>query len=568
MFDFKKMKIQKKLSTAFMLIIAIASVAAIVGTIAMAILSTRYTYALRSYGFPQGDIGEAMTTFADTRSLTRGSIGYQDDNAIADNVKNHETKRQEFKDHFAKLQDTLASKEEESTYESAAAKLDQYWPIDDEVVALGSTPDAEKSAASQKIAIEQLDPLYDSIMADLVHLMELNETTGSKLDVMLSAMSNILIVVIVALMVGAVVIAMKLGTTIAKGISVPLGQLADRLQLFAGGNLSEPFPIVDTEDEVADMTKEAGQMAKSLEAIIADAGNMLETMAGGNYTVDSKIQDKYVGDFSQLLKSIRDMNHQMNGTLRSIDEMSVQVSTGSGNLSEAAQGLAEGATEQAGAVEELQATFTNITEGVQRTAESVGDSYKQAQKYAKEADHSRAEMQEMVSAMERINETSQKIENIISEIEEIASQTNLLSLNAAIEAARAGEAGKGFAVVADEIRKLAEQSAQSAVDTRELIEGSIREIAEGSKAAERAAASIEEVVKGVKTIADTSKELSTLSTEQAAAMQQAESGIDQISEVVQANSATAEEASATSQELEAQAVSMNDLVGRFVLQNE
>ena len=174
----------------------------------------------------------------------------------------------------------------------------------------------------------------------------------------------------------------------------------------------------------------------------------------------------------------------------------------------------------------------------------------------------------MVSAMERINETSQKIENIISEIEDIASQTNLLSLNAAIEAARAGEAGKGFAVVADQIRKLAEQSAQSAVDTRQLIEGSLSEITEGNKAAERAAASIEEVVQGVKMIADASKELSVISGEQAQAMEQAEAGISQISEVVQSNSATAEESSATSQELSAQALSMNELVGRFILKDE
>ncbi len=165
----------------------------------------------------------------------------------------------------------------------------------------------------------------------------------------------------------------------------------------------------------------------------------------------------------------------------------------------------------------------------------------------------------------RINETSQNIGNIISEIEDIASQTNLLSLNASIEAARAGDAGRGFAVVADQIRKLAEQSTQSAVDTRQLIEGSLAEVEEGNRAAQRASQSIELIISGIKEIAQSSQELSEISKEQSSAMLQVEQGINQISEVVQSNSATAEETSATSQELSAQAATMNDLVSRFTL---
>ena len=184
---------------------------------------------------------------------------------------------------------------------------------------------------------------------------------------------------------------------------------------------------------------------------------------------------------------------------------------------------------------------------------------------ADEADNSRAQMKAMVDAMARINDTSKKIENIISEIEDIASQTNLLSLNASIEAARAGEAGRGFAVVADQIRQLAEQSTKSAVDTRELIEGSLQEINEGNKAAENAAASIETVVEGIEKIAEASRNISVVSKDQATAMDQAEQGVNQISEVVQANSATAQESSATSEELSAQAVSLDELISKFIL---
>ena len=188
-----------------------------------------------------------------------------------------------------------------------------------------------------------------------------------------------------------------------------------------------------------------------------------------------------------------------------------------------------------------------------------------AQQYADQADNSREEMKYMMAAMERINEASTRIGNIISEIEAIAAQTNLLSLNASIEAARAGESGRGFAVVADQIRELADQSAQAAVDTRELIEGSVQEVTEGNRAAERASKAIESVVAGIKEIADFSRSLKVMVEDQTEAMRQAESGVNQISEVVQSNAATAEEASATSEELSAQASILDELVGQFVL---
>ena len=177
-------------------------------------------------------------------------------------------------------------------------------------------------------------------------------------------------------------------------------------------------------------------------------------------------------------------------------------------------------------------------------------------------------MGSMVATMERISDTSGKIESIISDIEDIASQTNLLSLNAAIEAARAGDAGRGFAVVADQIRNLAEQSAQSAVNTRKLIEGSIHEINAGSAAAVKTAEVLEGVVASVKDIAGTSKELSENVKLQVESIERANVGIYRISDVVQSNSATAEEAYATSEELAAQASSMDALVAKFKLRKD
>lgn len=202
----------------------------------------------------------------------------------------------------------------------------------------------------------------------------------------------------------------------------------------------------------------------------------------------------------------------------------------------------------------MQATINELTSGIKTTAEELGTAYDEAYKYAEIAEGSRGDMEVLVQAMSRINETSEKIGAIITQIEDIASQTNLLSLNASIEAARAGEAGKagkGFAVVADQIRNLAEQSAKSAVDSKALIEAAIHEVGDGNMYAEKASTSLREVVDGIQAIADSAKKIIEISIEQADSMEQVEATAERIAEVVQNNSAAAQETSATSEELTA-----------------
>ena len=208
---------------------------------------------------------------------------------------------------------------------------------------------------------------------------------------------------------------------------------------------------------------------------------------------------------------------------------------------------------------------SEISSSLGRTTDKANNACERATQCAQEAKKSHSEMEVMVDAMSKISETSRNISNIIVEIEDIASQTNLLSLNAAIEAARAGEAGKGFAVVADQIRNLADQSAKSAVSTKQLIEESISKIEEGNQAAAKTSESIMNAVAMMQAIADNSKDISEMVTREADSIEQADQGIIRISEVVQSNSATAEETSATSEELSAQAISMDEIVSKFVL---
>lgn len=562
---FKKFRIQKRLTVSFILVAAVASIAAIVGAIAMFYIASRYDYALTNYGFSQGDIGKAMVVYADAYSNTRAVIGYTDEAIIKTALETHDQKKASCEDYMETIKSTLTSPDEISTYDTALQSMESFWKIESEILELGNTTDEVKSAEAQARAASELTPLYNQTYATLAELMSLNVTTGNELKSSLMVLRMVLLIVIIAVIAGALVCSILLGNNISKGIANPMHALSDRLTTFAGGNLSEPFPVSDSQDEVADMVSVAKSMAENLAMIIQDAKYRLGEMAKGDYTVESSMADRYVGEFSELHTAIHQMNLNMNETLHQIEEASAQVSVGSGNLAQASQSLAEGATEQAGAVEELLATISDLTGGIELTSSRVGEAYEEARKYSDKANESRMEMQAMVDSMGRISETSKKIEGIIGEIEEIASQTNLLSLNASIEAARAGEAGRGFAVVAGQIGKLAEESAQSAVNTRELIMSAISEIGEGTQTAGRTADTIDEVVNGINHIAGSAKQVSELSVTQSEAMKQAEAGVNQISEVIQANSATAEESSATSQELSAEADSLDSLVKQFKL---
>ena len=563
-----ELKIRERLSKSFMQVITIASISAVVGIIALLVMTRMYNNALTNYGFSQGDIGKAMVVFSEARSDLRGAVGYSEDGIIKELKDDYYAKKDAFNTYLAAIEKSMVTQAGKDAYNQIIADLDGYWDLSDELIEAGATTDQAKSKDAQDRATKELKPMYETVYGDMKALMDVNVQKGNQTERMLALMEIIVVIIIAAIIGFCIFVGKRIGNQIADGISNPLHQISERLKTFADGDLDSEFPVHDAKDEVAEMIVTARQMADNLNAIISDSGRLLNEMANGNFAIKTECEDRYTGKFNALLMGVRNMNRKMDEALRQVGETAEQVSLGSGNMAEAAQSLAEGATEQAGAVEELQATIADITANVEHTAENLEKSHADARKYADDADRSRDQMQAMVEAMQRISESSMKIENIISELEDIASQTNLLSLNASIEAARAGEAGKGFAVVADQIRKLAEQSGASAVSTRELIEGSIHDVEEGNKAVALVSETLDEVIKGINDIADTSKSLSENSQAQATAMEQAEQGVNQISEVVQSNSAMAQETSATSEELSAQAETLDNLVRQFTLREQ
>jgi len=561
--DVGNMRIQKRLTTTFLIVAVSLSMVGIIAAIAAFIVGHEYSDALVSYGFAQGDVGKMMVDFADLRSDTRAIVGYENQDMINNMYADYEETRADFEEGMAAVESALASEDEKKIFEQMEAAVNKYFEIEKEVQGMASIDNKEQRLAAHQLANDEMAPAYREAYALMEEIMDVKTTTGSKLGDALSIAVYAVVGVSVILVIVGMIIALRMGSSVAKGIAQPLDELADRFDKFSKGDLESPFPVYDRPDEVGDMMKSGKEMSRVLCGVIKDLQQALKKLAEGDWTATSEHPEMFIGDLSEILQGMDKTIDKMNEALHNIREVSDQVSVGASGLAEAAQSLAEGATDQAGAVEELQATIANITEAVNHTAEKTKESYDQAQEYSEKADASRGEMEKLMEVMGRINETSQQIGNIISEIEDIASQTNLLSLNASIEAARAGEAGKGFAVVADQIGKLADQSGKSAVDTRRLIEGILQEIEDGNNVAGHAAGSIAEVVEGVNQIAGTVSGLAQISSEQAESMGQVEIGINQISEIVQSNSAAAQELSATSEEMLAQAETMTNLEKQF-----
>lgn len=371
-------------------------------------------------------------------------------------------------------------------------------------------------------------------------------------------------VVLVLIAIFNLVFVLKISGSVVLSLVQPIKELEDAAKKMAEGDFDVDITY-DSDDELGELADCFRATTSSLKVIIEDLYRIVSELKEGNFDVETECPERYVGDFESLLQQLMDMVEKISNVLGSIQSAADQVAAGSTELANSAQGLAEGAANQASSVEELLATVTEVTSQVEENSRATDRLHENAKSVGGEAEVSRKKMAELMHAMESIKDTSQEINNIIVDIEEIASQTNLLSLNAAIEAARAGDAGKGFAVVADQIRKLAEDSAQSAVKTKQLIEASLLEVSKGNDMTTETAGSMNKVIDELEDILVAVDEIRNASDKQAVSVKEIEKGVEQISMVVTSNSATAEQTSATSEQLSAQAVTLNGQVEQFKL---
>ena len=352
---------------------------------------------------------------------------------------------------------------------------------------------------------------------------------------------------------------------IAMGLVRPIHKLHKVANQIAEGELDVELNV-SSNDEIGEVAESIGKTVVRLKDYIKyidEIAEVLGEIAQGNLLYTLK-QD-YAGEFGKIKVALENISVTMKKTILGINSSADQVTGGAGQIAEAAQALADGATQQAAAVEELLATVTDISYRVRDNADYAANAANSADSVKKSIEYSNEEMRQLVSAMEEINECSNAISVIIANIEEIADQTNLLSLNASIEAARAGEMGRGFAVVANEVGNLANESVSAVQRSTELIQNSMDAVQRGMELVNQTAKRLEESVNGVIGLTDQMNELSAAARGQVESLSEVESGINQISSVVSDNSAMAEESAASSEQLSAQASTLNEMIGIFVI---
>lgn len=555
----KKMKVEKKLKFCFILAVFIASISGILGLIVLLYSNISYNDVLVKNGFSQGEIGIFSTYLNKEPSIIREIILITDEAEMKEADEEFADIKEKTDAALVTVKKHCKTAEDLEYLEIIDEKLPLYREIFNEVKDYAMK---HQNNQALELLFSQGKPTLKELTNAVEGLIRLNVESGNKAAKFMTIQTYVCTGIMILVIVVSILISIRLARFIAKLFAEPIDKIKDASRELANGNLDihvEPmYP-----DEIGEMTENFQEAIGTLKEYIAELTRIFGEFGVGNFNVVPEVSFK--GNFKALEESAEMISNSLSETLGKISEASGQVALGASQMSESAQSLAEGATDQSASVEELTATIQNITETTVSSSEKANNSYLSAKDFEIKAESSSEDIKHLNQAMEKINETSKEIANIIAEIEDIASQTNLLSLNASIEAARAGEAGKGFAVVADQIGRLAADSSASAINTKNLIQNSIQEIEHGNEITAKTTEAIEEVIEGIKFLATSTKEISDLSNAQAETMKQLEMGVEQISEVIQSNSAAAEESSATSQELAAQSENLEELIGHFSL---
>ena len=349
---------------------------------------------------------------------------------------------------------------------------------------------------------------------------------------------------------------------IAEAVDAPLVEIKQVMDKLSQGDFSTTVSG-DYKGDFLAIKEAVNATITTLSGYIDEITNSLARVAAGDLTL--AISRNYVGNFGAIKDSINNISATLNKTLADITAASEQVLSGARQISISAMDLSNGAQQQASSLQELNASIEMINQQTRRNADSAAEASQLSNTSTENARKGNESMKQMMSAMEKIKESSQGISKIIRTIQDIAFQTNLLSLNAAVEAARAGEHGKGFSVVAEEVRSLAGRSQGATVESTALIEDSVSRVESGASIADATAASLDIIVTNAIEVLEIINNISSASKDQAEAIANVGIGLSQISQVVQNNSAVSEESAAASQELSSQAELLKQLVSYFRL---
>lgn len=448
-------------------------------------------------------------------------------------------------------------------YEVAKAAWEEYRAASDKILKLSR---ADKQQEAAKLMTREVYEEYKSFTETLTSLRDEFQVELDRAKTTANVCTIIIFVVIVAAGLAIAVVTTLIGKIITKSITEPVEQIEAAVASLRKGELSNVEMLTyESEDEFGDTIRNLKEAMGILADYVSEISGEVKAIAQGDLTRNGDDITDFLGDFSELKASLLYILKHFNSTLTEISNLAEQVSSNASEVKNASKSLSDGATEQAGVIEELNATIDNVVDLAEDTAKETQSASARVKASANKANEEKEKMNELLTEMEHITEISKEIGNIITDIEDIASQTNLLSLNASIEAARAGEAGKGFAVVADQIGKLAADSAKSAVNTRDLIDKTLEEIEKGNTITRTTADAFNQIIADMESFAELAQNTMEKANSQAESLEQIGQGIEQLSSVVQGNAASSEENTAISVNLAEGAAKMHDRVNIFKL---
>ena len=448
-------------------------------------------------------------------------------------------------------------------YDAANAAWEKYRGASDEILQLSREG---KQQEASKLMTGEVYEDYKSFSKKLTILCGKFQVELDQAKTMANVCTVIIFIVIVAAGLAIAVVTTLIGKIITNSITEPVEQIDAAVASLRKGELSNVEMLTyESEDELGDTIRNLKEAMGILADYVSEISVEVKAIAQGDLTRNGDDITDFLGDFSELKTSLLYILKRFNSTLTEISNLAEQVSSNSSEVENASKSLADGATEQAGVIEELNATIDTVVDMAEDTAKETQNASARVKASANKANEEKEKMNELLTEMEHITEISKEIGNIITDIEDIASQTNLLSLNASIEAARAGEAGKGFAVVADQIGKLAADSAKSAVNTRDLIDKTLVEIEKGNTITRTTADAFNQIIADMESFADIAENTMEKANSQAESLEQIGQGIEQLSGVVQGNAASSEENTAISINLAEGAAKMHDRVNIFKL---
>ena len=451
----------------------------------------------------------------------------------------------------------------QADYEAASKGWEKYKAASDEILQLSREGKQQEAA---KLMIGEVYEEYKAFTEKLTILRDEFQVELDRAKTVANVCTVIIFIVIVAAGLAIAVVTTLIGGIITKSITEPVEQIDAAVASLRKGELSNVEMLTyESEDELGDTIRNLKEAMGILADYVSEISVEVKAIAQGDLTRNGDDITDFLGDFSELKESLLYILKRFNSTLTEISNLAEQVSSNALEVENASKSLADGATEQAAVIEELNATIDTVVDLAEDTAKETQSASARVKASADKANEEKEKMNDLLTEMKHITEISKEIGNIITDIEDIAAQTNLLSLNASIEAARAGEAGRGFAVVADQIGKLAADSAKSVVNTRDLIDKTLVEIEKGNTITRTTADAFNQIIADMESFAELAENTMEKANSQAESLEQIGQGIEQLSGVVQGNAASSEENTAISINLAEGAAKMHDRVNIFKL---